>query len=331
MKICIYGAGAIGGLLGAKLARAGQDVTLIARGPHLAALREQGLTLRSGDDEFTVHPLATDNPAEAGEQDFIIVALKANAVPAIAEKMLPLLGPKTAVVMAVNGLPWWYFYGLEGPFRDRRVKILDPVDKLWTLIGPERVIGCVVYPAAEISSPGHILHVEGDRFSLGEPDGSRSERVLALSGAMIEAGFKAPVKTDIRSEIWVKLWGNAVFNPISSLTGATLRAICEDTETTKLSKRVMLEVEQVANAVGIKMPVSLEKRMAGASAIGEHKTSMLQDLERGRPLELDAIVAAVIELADLTGVAVPQLHGLYSLTKLRAAQLTLSHSAKTMN
>ena len=320
MKICVYGAGAIGGLLGAKLARAGQDVTLIARGPHLAALREHGLTLKSVDDEFTVHPRATDNPAEAGEQDFVIVALKANAVPAIAENMLPLLGPKTAVVMAVNGLPWWYFYGLEGPFRDRRVKILDPEDKLWTVIGPQRVIGCVVYPAAEISSPGHILHGEGDRFSLGEPDGSRSERVLALSGAMIEADFKAPVKTDIRSEIWVKLWGNAAFNPISALTGATLRAICEDTETSKLVKRVMLEVEQVANAVGIKMPVSLEKRMAGASAIGEHKTSMLQDLEKGRPLELDAIVAAVIELADLTGVAVPQLQGLYALTKLRAGR-----------
>ena len=320
MKICIYGAGAVGGLLGAKLARAGQDVTLIARGLHLAALREQGLTLKSVADEFTVHPRATDNPAEAGEQDFVIVALKANAVPAIAEKMLPLLGPKTAVVMAVNGLPWWYFYGLEGAFRDRRVKILDPEDKLWTLIGPERVIGCVVYPAAEISSPGHILHVEGDRFSLGETDGSRSGRVLALSGAMSEAGFKAPVKTDIRSEIWVKLWGNAVFNPISALTGATLRAICDDTETSKLVKRVMLEVEEVANAVGIKMPVSLEKRMAGASAIGEHKTSMLQDLERGRPLELDAIVAAVIELADLSGVGVPQLRGLYALTKLRAAR-----------
>jgi 2-dehydropantoate 2-reductase len=319
MKICIYGAGAIGGLLGAKLARAGQDVTLIARGPHLAALREHGLTLKSLDDEFTVHPRATDNPAEVGVQDFVIVTLKANAVPAIAEKMLPLLGPHTAVVMAVNGLPWWYFYALEGALRDRRVKVLDPDDKLWTVIGPQRVIGCVVYPAAEISSPGHIQHVEGDRFSLGEPNGSRSERVLALSGALMAAGFKAPVKTDIRSEIWLKLWGNAVFNPISVLTGATLRAICEDAETAKLVEQVMREVEQVANAVGVKMPVSLEKRMAGAGAIGEHKTSMLQDLERGRPLELDAIVASVIELADLTSVAIPQLQGLYALTKLRAA------------
>jgi 2-dehydropantoate 2-reductase len=319
VKICIYGAGAIGGLLGAKLAHSGQDVTLIARGPHLAALRAQGLTLRSGEKEFTVHPRATENPDEAGKQDFVIVALKANAVPAIAEKMLPLLGPNTAVVMAVNGLPWWYFYGLEGAFRDRRVRILDPEDKLWTVIGPERVIGCVVYPAAEISSPGHIQHIEGDRFSLGEPDGSRSERILALSGILTAAGLKAPVKTDIRSEIWVKLWGNAVFNPISALTGATLRAICEDREAAKLVEQVMREVERVANAVGVRMPVSLEKRMAGAAAIGEHKTSMLQDLEKGRPLELDAIVAAVIELADLTGVAVPQLRGLYALTKLRAA------------
>lgn len=318
MKICIFGAGAIGGLLGARLARAGQDVTLIARGPHLAAIREAGLTVTSSGETFTVKPRATDRPEEAELQDFVIVTLKANAVPGIAAQMLPLLGPDTAVVMAVNGVPWWYFYGIDGPFRDRRLKSLDPEGQLWTMIGPQRTIGCVVYPAAEIIAPGHIRHIEGDRFSLGEPSGQKSERVLALSRALTAAELKAPVKTDIRSEIWVKLWGNAAFNPISVLTGATLRAICEDRGTVKLAVAVMCEVEQVANALGVVMPVSLERRMAGAAAVGEHKTSMLQDLERGRPLELDAIVAAVIELAEITQLAVPRLQELYALTLLRA-------------
>jgi 2-dehydropantoate 2-reductase len=318
MRICIYGAGAIGGLVGAKLARAGEDVTLIARGPHLAAIRERGLTVTCSGETFTVKARATDRPEEAGEQDFVIVALKANAVPGIAAQMLPLLGSDTAVVMAVNGVPWWYFYGVEGPFRDRRLKCLDPEDRLWTMIGPQRTIGCVVYPAAEIVAPGRIRHIEGDRFSLGEPDGQKSKRVLALSRALTAAGLKAPVKTDIRSEIWVKLWGNAVFNPISALTGATLRAICEYPGTAQLARMVMREVELVANALGVNMPVSLDRRMAGAAAIGEHKTSMLQDLEKGRPLELDAIVAAVIELAGITEVAVPRLQELYALTRLRA-------------
>ena len=318
MRICIYGAGAIGGLLGARLVQAGEDVTLIARGPHLAAIREQGLTVTSSGEAITVRPRATGKPEEAREQDFVIVALKANAVPGIAAQMLPLLGPDTAVVMAVNGVPWWYFYGVEGPYRDRRLKSLDPEDRLWTMIGPQRTIGCVVYPAAEMIAPGHIQHTDGDRFSLGEPDGQRSERVLALSRALMAAGLKAPVKTGIRSEIWVKLLGNAVFNPISALTGATLQAICENPGTAQLARTVMREVELVANALGVGMPVSLDRRMAGASAIGEHKTSMLQDLEKGRPLELDAIVAAVIELAEITEVAVPRLQELYALTRLLA-------------
>ena len=296
----------------------GEDVSLIARGPHLAAIREQGLTVTSSDEAITVRPRATDKPEEAGEQDFVIVALKANAVPGIAAQMLPLLGPDTPVVMAVNGVPWWYFYGLEGPFRNRRLKSLDPEDRLWTMIGPQRTIGCVVYPAAEMIAPGRIQHTDGDRFSLGEPDGQRSERVLALSRVLMAAGLKAPVKTGIRSEIWVKLWGNAVFNPISALTGATLQAICENPGTAQLARMVMREVELVANALGVNMPVSLDQRMAGAAAIGEHKTSMLQDLEKGRPLELDAIVAAVIELAQITEVAVPRLQELYALTRLLA-------------
>ncbi|NJO33878.1 MAG: 2-dehydropantoate 2-reductase [Rhodospirillales bacterium] len=321
MKICIYGAGAIGGLLGARLARAGEDVTLIARGPHLAAMRANGLSLTDSKETFTVRPRALEDPEEAGEQDVVIVTLKAHAVPAVTARMPLLLGPKTAVVMAVNGVPWWYFHGLSGDLAGRRLQIVDPDGQQWMNIGPERVIGCVAYPAAEIREPGHVLHVEGDRFSLGEPDGAKSERVRVLSAALAAAGFKAPVKPDIRSEIWVKLWGNAVFNPISALTGATLQAICSDLETARFARSAMAEVERVANALGVTMPVSIDKRFAGAKAVGEHKTSMLQDLENGRPLELDALVGAVIELANLSGQAVPLLEGLYALTKLRAERL----------
>lgn len=319
MKICIYGAGAIGGLMGARLARAGQDVTLIARGPHLAAMRAGGLTLTDDYESFTVKPHAFEDPKDAGAQDYVIIALKANAVPAIAERLGPLLGPKTAVVMAVNGVPWWYFHGVPGPYAERRINAVDPSGLQWTHIGPDRVIGCVVYPAAEIREPGHVLHIDGDRFSLGEPNGLKSERCLALSKALVAAGFKAPVKTDIRSEIWLKLWGNAVLNPISALTGATLRAICADSETANLARAAMTEVERVATALNITMPVSLEQRLAGAAAVGDHKTSMLQDLEKGRPMELDALVAAVIELARMCGVPVPLLDGLHALVKLRAA------------
>ena len=326
MKICIFGAGAIGGLMGAKLARAGQEVTLIARGPHLAALQANGLTLTDANETFTVKPRAFENPEDAGEQDYVIVALKANAVPAIAARLRPLLGPQTAVVMAVNGVPWWYFHGISGPHAERRIATVDPGDLQWTHIGPDRVIGCVVYPAAEIKEPGHIFHVEGDRFSLGEPSGESSERVMALSKALNAAGFKAPVKTDIRTEIWVKLWGNAAFNPISALTGATLAALCKDKETANLARAAMTEVERVATALGIAMPVSLEKRLAGAAAVGEHKTSMLQDLEKGRLLELDALVGAVIELARICSVATPLLEGLYALTKLRAATAQSSNN-----
>jgi 2-dehydropantoate 2-reductase len=321
MKICIYGAGAIGGLLGARLARAGDDVTLIARGPHLAAIRAKGLSLTDSNGTFTVNLRAFENPEEAGEQDYVIVALKAHAVPAIATRIQCLLGPETPVVMAVNGVPWWYFHGVTGPLAGRRLQMVDPQDLQWNHIGPERVIGCVVYPASEVREPGHILHIEGDRFSLGEPDGTRSERVRTLSSVLTAAGFKAPVKSDIRSEIWVKLWGNAVLNPVSVLTGATLQAICTDTETGRFAKAAMGEVEQVARALGVTMPVTLERRFAGALAVGDHKTSMLQDLESGRPLELDALVGAVIELANVAGQSVPLLEGLYAMTKLKAAQM----------
>src|SRR5690349_739281 len=257
MKICIYGAGAIGGLIGAHLARVGADVTLIARGEHLAAMRAKGLSITGDSGTFTVKPRATDDPAQAGPQDYVIVALKAHQVAGIADRMAPLLGQKTAVVMAVNGVPWWYFYGLEGPLRDRRVRSVDPDGKQWDLIGPQRAIGCVIYPAAEIAAPGEIRHLEYDRLTLGEPDDSRSERVIALSRALISAGFKSPVKTDIRTEIWVKLWGNVAFNPVSALTGATLKAICEDPGTRAVARAIMNEAEAVANKLGVTMPIKV--------------------------------------------------------------------------
>jgi 2-dehydropantoate 2-reductase len=323
MKICVYGAGAIGGLLGGRLAKAGFDVTLIARGPHLEAMRSRGLRLIGEGEAFTVPVRATDDAAEAGQQDYVIVALKAAAVAPVAEKLCPLVGEETAVVMAVNGLPWWYFYALEGPFRDRRLASLDPGDKQWNAIGPERVIGCVVYPAAEVAEPGVIRHVAGDRFVLGEPDGSRSGRVESLSRAFIAAGFKAPIKTDIRTEIWVKLWGNVAFNPISALTGATLRRLCEDAGTRALARRMMDEAEAVAARLGIKMPIEVERRIAGAASVGEHKTSMLQDLERGRPLELDAVVGAVAELGRMVEVPTPTIDAVFALLRQKAMLLGL--------
>jgi 2-dehydropantoate 2-reductase len=323
LKICIYGAGAIGGLLGARLARAGTDVTLIARGPHLQALQTNGLRLVSESEDFTVRTKATADPAEAGMQDAVIVALKAQSVPAVVEHMQPLLGPQTAVVMAVNGLPWWYFYRLEGPWRDRRLESVDPAGKQWQGIGPERAIGCVVYAAAEVSEPGVIRHVAGDRFSLGEPDGSRSQRIRSLAQALSAAGFRAPVKEDIRTELWVKLWGNVAFNPVSALTGATMRQIYEDAGTLKLVRAIMQEAEAVAAKLGVVMPITLERRLDGASAVGEHKTSMLQDLERGRPMEIDAVVGAVAEVGRMVGVPTPAIDSVLALVSQRARLLGL--------
>jgi 2-dehydropantoate 2-reductase len=323
MKFCIYGAGAIGGLIGARLARAGEDVTLIARGAHLAAMRDKGLKVTGHGGDFTVKPRATEEPAEAGQQDYVIVALKAHQVAAVAARMKPLLGPETAVVMAVNGLPWWYFHGLDGPLKDRRLPIVDPNGAQWTHIGPERVIGCVVYPAAEVVAPGELRHVENDRFSLGEPSNRKTERVTALSRAFMAAGFKAPVKTDIRTEIWVKLWGNVAFNPLSALTGGTLKSIAEDPGTRAVARSVMDEAEAIANKLGVTMPIPVEKRIDGAAGVGEHKTSMLQDFERGRPVELDAIVGAVAELGRLVDVPTPMIDTVYALTRHKAVKAGL--------
>lgn len=318
MRICIYGAGAIGGLLGARLAKAGTEVGLIARGPHLAAMRERGLTLRAEGQSFTVRPNATEDPATLGPQDFVIVTLKAHQVPGVVDRLQPLLGPDTAVVMAVNGVPWWYFHGLGGAYEGRRLPSVDPGDRQWTGIGPERVIGCVVYPAAEVVEPGVIELVEGDRFSLGEPSGERTQRVERLSQALIEAGFKAPVRPKIRDEIWVKLWGNLSFNPISALTHATLEAICADEGTRGVARAMMLEAQAIGEKLGVRFPISVDKRIDGAAAVGAHKTSMLQDLERGRPMEIDALVTAVQDMGRLVEVATPAIDTVLALVRLRA-------------
>jgi 2-dehydropantoate 2-reductase len=320
MKICIYGAGAIGGYLGAGLALNGADVTLIARGPHLAAMQENGLKLIKDGEERIATVTATDDPAEAGPQDFVIVTLKAHSVPPIADQFAPLFHDETAVVWGVNGIPWWYFHGLEGDHTGRRIECLDPGGVLWDNLGPDRMIGCAVYPAAEVSEPGVIQHVEGDRFPLGEPSGVKTDRILALSAALIEAGFKAPIRPQIRNELWVKLWGNLSFNPISALTHATLETIGTDPGTREVARRMMLEGQAIGEALGVRFAIDVEKRINGAVEVGAHKTSMLQDLERGRPMEIDALVAAVQEMGRVVNVDTPYIDAVLALVRQRARE-----------
>jgi len=320
MRICIYGAGAIGGLLGAKLALSGEDVTLIARGPHLAAMKDKGLRLRIDGQELTARPAVTDDPAKAGPQDYVLITLKAPSVAPIAAAMQPMLGPKTAVVTAMNGIPWWYFHGLPGPHGNHQLKSVDPDGSLWRLIPPERCIGCVVYPAASVVEPGVVKHEYGNRFMLGEPDGGSSERVELLSQALTAAGFKAPVRPRIRDDIWVKLWGNLSFNPVSALTQATLVKIAIDPGTRDVIRRMMEESERVANALGVKFGIDVETRIGWAADVGEHKTSMLQDLELGRPMEIDALLGVVAEMGDLVGVDTPLLDAILALVIQRARE-----------
>ena len=318
MRVCIYGAGAIGGYLGAELARAGVDVTLIARGPHLAAMRAKGLKLLIDNEERISHPRCTDDPAEAGPQDYVIITLKAHSAPGIVDALQPLIGPETTVVTAVNGIPWWYFHQLEGRWQGHRLESVDPGGVQWDGIGPERVIGCIVYPACHMPAPGVIQHVEGNRFTLGEPSGERSERATRLSRALIDAGLKAPVRPRIRDEIWIKLWGNLCFNPISALTHAMLDEVTTDPGTREVSLRMMLEAQAVGETLGVKFNIDVEKRLAGATAVGPHKTSMLQDLERGRPLEIDALLTVVQELARLTDKPSPTIDTVLALIQQRA-------------
>jgi 2-dehydropantoate 2-reductase len=318
VKICIYGAGAIGGLLGAKLALAGQDVTLIARGPHLAALQANGLTLYSEGQELLARPRAVEDPKAAGPQDYVIVAVKSTGLAPIAARMAPLLGPDTAVVTAMNGIPWWYFWHQEGPWRDRPLATIDPDGRLWGAIAPERCIGCVVYPAAEIVKPGVVRHSYGNRFMLGEPDGSKSPRLEALAEALSAAGFKAPVRTRIRDDIWLKLWGNLSFNPVSALTHATLAGMAGEPAVRALIRTMMVEAEQVARALGVDFSVDVDTRIGWARDVGEHKTSMLQDLEQGRPMEIDALTGVIAEMGDLVKIETPMIDAVLALVRQRA-------------
>ena len=316
MKVCIYGAGAIGGYLGVQLAQVpGVEVSLIARGAHLAAMRENGLKLLIGGQERVVPVTATDTPGDLGPQDTVIVALKAHQAWEAAEQMKPLLGPDTAVVTCQNGVPWWYFHGLEGRCADRRLASVDPGDRQWNVVGPQRAIGCVVYPATEIVAPGIVKHIYGDKFALGEPDGSLSPRCRALGEALEAGGLTAPVLENIRDEIWLKLWGNLCFNPLSALTRATLDVVATDPATRALAKAMMTEAEAIARAHGADFRVDIERRINGAARVGAHRTSMLQDLERDRPLEIDALLTAVQEMGRMIGAKTPYIDSVLALVQ----------------
>ena len=317
MKICIVGAGAIGGYLAVKLKHSGHDVSIVARGDHLKAIQQKGLTLTSSENDITVKlDASTTVPEEP--QDFVFVTVKATGVRTLADSLQELSSKGAVVIPAMNGLPHWYFYKLGNDWNDVQLMSVDPDKVLESAIPFHSVIGTVVYPACEIISPGVIQHISGNRFSLGEPSGERTDRVDVLSGILKGAGFKAPISMRIRDELWLKLWGNLAFNPISALTGATLKQICENNATRELAKNMMEEAKQIGEALGVRFPISLEKRIAGAAAVGEHKTSMLQDLEMGRSMEIDAIVGSVQELGRIVGVNTPYIDIILLLIKQRA-------------
>jgi 2-dehydropantoate 2-reductase len=320
MKIAIVGAGGIGGYVGAKLALAGEDVTFMVRGANLEAIRKNGIKLidADGSEQVAVNVRATNIYEEAGAQDVVILALKANQVEAVADEVPKLFGPETVVVTMQNGIPYWYFHQHGGALAGRRVHSVDPSGKILEKIPAERVLGCVVYPASELIAPGVVQHIEGERFPLGELDGSDSERVQRVAAAFVKAGLKAPVLSDIRSEIWLKLWGNLTFNPISALAHATLVDICQFQLTRELAAGMMTEAAAVAEKLGASFRVPMEKRIEGAEKVGKHKTSMLQDVEAGRHLEIDALVGSVIEMGRLTGTPTPHIDTVYALVKLLA-------------
>jgi 2-dehydropantoate 2-reductase len=313
MKIAIYGAGAIGGYLGVLLKLAGADVSLIARGAHLDAIHTDGLKLKIDGQEKSARMPATSDPAELGPQDYVVVALKAHQAWEVADQMAPLLGPQTAVVTAQNGVPWWYFYGFEGQYANRRIESVDPGDRQWNAIGPQRVIGCTVYPAAEIEAPGVIRHIAGNKFGLGEPSRQVTARATELAKVFESAGLKAPVMPEIRNDIWLKLWGNLCFNPLSALTRATLDVVATEPGTRNLARNMMLEAEKIGRRIGVHFRVDVDRRIDGAARVGAHRTSMLQDLDRGRALEIDALLTAVQELGRLTEVETPYIDAVLAL------------------
>ena len=323
MKFAVVGAGAIGGYLGARLAIAGEEVTFIARNRNLAAINANGFKLieEDGSEQHTRAVRAVQSMADAGPQDVVLLTVKAHEVIDLLPGLRDLFGPQTLVVTMINGIPWWYFQGLAGPHQGRGLDSVDPGGQLAAAIEPERIIGSIVYPAAELLEPGVVKVVEGNRFTIGELSGERTERIERLSQALIRAGFKAPVSKDIRSELWVKLWGNLSFNPISALTHATLEDICRFPASRALAAGMMTEAQKVAEALGVRFRISLDQRIAGAEAVGAHKTSMLQDVEAGRAPEIAALVGAVVELGRITGVPTPQIEAIYSAMQLLAHTL----------
>jgi 2-dehydropantoate 2-reductase len=316
MRIVIAGAGAIGGYIGARLAKAGADVVLFARGPHLHAMQTRGLRVTSADGGFEVRPQVTGDLATIGTADVVFLGVKAHGLTALAPTLEPLLGPDTSVVSTQNGIPWWYFQNYGGELDGLRLERVDPGGVIAASIEPRRVIGSLAYFATDVAEPGVIHHTEGNRISLGEPDGSKSERVKAIAEALIAAGFRCPVTARFRHEIWVKLLGNVAFNPISALTGGTLEELTRHADASKVVREIMTETEAVAGKLGIDMPISIDQRMAGAEKVGAHKTSMLQDWEAGRPMELEAVVGAVVELGERLGVAMPSTQAVYACAKM---------------
>lgn len=328
MRIAVVGAGAIGAYWGAALHRGGAEVHLIARNENLRAIKRNGVRVISPRGDFQAHPHATDSPAEIGPVDYIFLGLKAHSYPTCGPLVEPLLGSRTAIVAAQNGIPWWYFHGLRGPYQGHRIEAVDPGGATSAVLSPRRTIGCVVYPATVLEAPGVVRHIEGTRFSIGEPSGEQSERCKALSQAMIAGGLKCPVETDLRNDIWIKLMGNVAFNPLSALTRATMVEMCQHPNTRQVVISLMEETLDIAARLGCAPDISIEKRLRGAENVGHHKTSMLQDLEAGKQLEFDAIVSAVVELADLTEAAAPTLRTVHAATELLAhtSGLAPSHS-----
>jgi 2-dehydropantoate 2-reductase len=316
MRIVIVGAGAIGGYIGARLARVGADVVLHARGPHLRAMQERGLRVVSGEEDFEVRPAATGDLGSIGPADVVFLGVKAHSLTALAPSLPPLIGPETVVVSTQNGIPWWYFQVGGGEFEGLRLESVDPGGVVGSTIDPRRVVGSLAYFATDLVEPGIIRHIEGNRISFGEPDGSKSERARRVAEALIGAGFRCPVTPRFRHEIWVKLLGNVAFNPISALTGATLEEMARHPDVSRLVRELMVEAEAVAARLGVELPISIEQRMAGAEKVGAHKTSMLQDLEAGRPMELEAVVGAVVELGDRMGLPMTATRSVYACAKL---------------
>jgi len=324
VKICIYGAGAIGGYLAAGLSEVdGVELSVVARGAHLAAIQASGLTLLIDGQTRVCRPRATNDANQLGPQDYVIVCLKAHQAWEAAHRMAPLLGPETAVVTGQNGVPWWYTHGLDARFREARLNSVDPQDRQWTAIGPERAIGCVVYPATEIVEPGVVRHIYGNKFALGEPDGSLSPRCIRLSKLLEAGGFEAPVLKDIRNEIWLKLWGNLCFNPISALTRATLDIVATEPSLRSLSMHMMTEAQEIATRFGATFRVDIARRVDGAARVGAHRTSMLQDLENGRPLEIDALLTSVQEMGRLVSVETPYIDMVLGLVQQLGRSLNI--------